>query len=340
MTVKFKNLKKQVDLMENKNDGATVTIKIPKLNLWMVSTLVLVVLLAVTLFSGFSITGKSVAVLPADDVGKKAINYLNSNIVQPGTTATYVSTKDIGSVYEISFLYQGKNNSVYSTKDGKMIFLYSFDTSETLPTQTQTTTQAAQKTAKPTVQLFVMAFCPYGIQAETAMKPVVDLLGGKADIQIHFIASVGGNTPDTVQSLHGAVEAQEDLRQVCIIKNYDQKTFWNYVTQINTNCASKYNDPSYESCWKEAAGKAGIDVSKIDTCSKGSEGVGLLKADAGLSSSKGVSGSPTLIINGATYNGGRTPDAYKQGICSAFTTAPAECSTALSSTGAAATGGC
>jgi predicted DsbA family dithiol-disulfide isomerase len=209
------------------------------------------------------------------------------------------------------------------------------------PTQTQEQPQEVPKTDKPTVQLFVMAFCPYGIQAEDAMKPVADLLGSKADIKVHFIANVGGTTPDTVQSLHGAPEAQEDLRQVCIMKYYDQKTYWNYLMTINANCSSKYNDATaYDVCWKDAATKAGIDASKIDTCSKAAEGVNLLKADADLSNSKGVSGSPTLLINGASYNGARTPDAYKEGICNAFNTKPAECSQQLSTTGSQASGGC
>jgi glutaredoxin len=220
------------------------------------------------------------------------------------------------------------------------------DITQNLPTTTSNQTQQQQpqetpKTAKPTVQLFVMAFCPYGIQAEDAMKPVADLLGSKADIKVHFIANVGGTTPDSIQSLHGAVEAQEDLRQVCIMKYYDQKTYWNYVMTIDSNCSSIRSDTTaFETCWKNAATKASINVSKISTCSNSSEGVGLVKADDDLSSANGVTGSPTLIINGVLYNGGRTPDAYKTAICNAFTTQPSECSQNLSATGAAASGNC
>jgi hypothetical protein len=173
------------------------------------------------------------------------------------------------------------------------------------------------------------------------MKPVVDLLGSKADIQVHFIANVGGTTPDSVQSLHGAVEAQEDLRQVCIMKYYDQKTYWKYMMLIDANCSSKYSDATaYDTCWKDSAKTAGIDTSKIDTCSKGSDGINLLKADEALTTHYGVSGSPTLIINGVVYSGARSPEAYKTAICSAFTTVPTECSQSLSSASATASGNC
>ena len=110
---------------------------------------------------------------------------------------------------------------------------------------------------------------------------------------------------------------------------------------INANCSGSYsNNATYDPCWRNAATKACIDVSKIDTCSKCSEGVELLKADDDLSSANGVSGSPTLIINGVKYSGGRTPDAFKQGICAALTTEPTECSQNLSTTATAASGNC
>lgn len=66
----------------------------------------------------------------------------------------------------------------------------------------------------------------------------------------------------------------------------------------------------------------------------------MMKAEESLAGQYGVSGSPTLIINGVLYNGARTADAYKQAICSAFNNAPAECSETLSATGASVSGGC
>ena len=66
----------------------------------------------------------------------------------------------------------------------------------------------------------------------------------------------------------------------------------------------------------------------------------LLKADEELTDKYGVTGSPTLIINGVDYSGARTSEAYKQAICSAFKTAPAECNQSLSTTGTAASGNC
>ncbi len=197
------------------------------------------------------------------------------------------------------------------------------------PSQPEPGATNVPKTDKPAVELFVMSFCPYGVQAEDAMKPVVDLLGGKADIKVKFIASVGGTTPDTVQSLHGPPEAMEDLRQVCIRQNYDYAKFWTYVSEIDANCYSIYRDAAQmDACWKAAALKAGIDAAAVDSCVNASS-VNLIKADEATANGYGVSGSPTLIINGVKVQPSRTPEGYKQAVCSAFTTPPAECQQVL-----------
>jgi protein-disulfide isomerase len=320
--------------------------------IWRYSTvaLMVVIVLLVAAFlwkPGEANSTGAISVGSQNQIANKTVSFINTNVISGGGNATVDAVSLVSGMVNVTVLYQGRQIPVYATEDGKYLILPGagvIDMDEPLPAAQEPTQQQPQqipKSDKPTVQLFVMAFCPYGMQAETVMKPVFDLLGSKADIQIRFIATVSGTTADSVQSLHGAPEAQEDLRQVCIMKYYDQKTFWNYVTTINANCSSSYRDSAvYDPCWKNAATKAGIDSSKIDTCSKGAEGLALLKADADLSSSKGVSGSPTLIINGVTFSGARTPDGYKQGICNAFTTSPSECSQNLSTTGSAASGDC
>jgi glutaredoxin len=341
-------------MTEENKDEKTTKIIINSKNIWRYTTIALLVivvlLLAVFLWNsgGNTITGSMLLNQNENenDIANKTVEFLNKNIISGDAKASLDSVTETSGILNITVLYQSRKIPIYATTDGKFLILPGggiVDMTQPLPQAEEPEQQQpteTPKTDKPTVQLFVMAFCPYGIQAENAMKPVVDLLGSKADIKVHFIANVGGTTPDTVQSLHGTPEAQEDLRQVCIMKYYDQKAYWNYLMKINADCSSKYKDTTaYDTCWKDAAKQAGIDASKIDTCSK-SEGVSLLKTDADLSSSKGVSGSPTLIINGINYNGARSPDAYKESICNAFTTVPSECSTVLSSTATTTSGGC
>jgi glutaredoxin len=326
--------------MEKEHKKA-ITIRVPKINFWMIATFLLVIVLAVVYLRGSSISGATVT---SQEAAKKAIDYINNNLVQSGSI-NLVSVEDMSGVYKVITSYQGQNITVYVTEEGKYLILQqaTFDMTEEIKT---TTTQPKEvpKKDKPTVELYVMGFCPYGVQAETLMKPVFDLLGAKADIKVRFIASVQGTTVDSVQSLHGLTEAQEDLRQLCVMKNYDQKTFWNYLMEIDNNCYGKIDTrdaAALGTCWKDAAKKAGVDAAKIETCSNSTEGLNLLKADEQLTKQYGVTGSPTILINGEKYTGARSSESFKQAICDAFTTAPAECSQALSgSTDTQQSGGC
>jgi hypothetical protein len=169
------------------------------------------------------------------------------------------------------------------------------------------------------------------------MAPVIGLLGTKADIVVRYITTISGTTIDSVKSLHGPIEAKEDLRQLCIAKYYPQE-LWPYLTDFNKNCQSTLkNASSAAACGANVTVKLTIDSQKIETCASGSEGIALLKADEAITNNLKVTGSPTLIINGQQYSGQRTPDAFKQFICARFETPPAECSVNLSAQ-AAATG--
>jgi glutaredoxin len=342
--------------MADEKTGSGISIKIPniKLNIWMGLSLILVILLVLSIVQGWGITGKVVSAtgqeLPANEAGQKAAAWISDYFSSQGQNITLKlinSTATENGIYKFTVeLHTSQGNldqSYYVTKDGKLFIPQVIDLTAQQQQQTQQNATETTKTDKPTVDLFVMGFCPYGVQAENLMKPVVDLLGTKADIKIRFIASVQGDTVDSVQSLHGATEAQEDLRQVCIMNYYNQATYWKYLMEIDNNCYGKINTrdaTALDACWKSAATKAGVDVAKIQTCSNSTEGLNLLKADGQLTSQYGVSGSPTLIINGVTYSGSRTSDAFKQAICSAFTTQPSECNQALSSNSTAASGGC
>ncbi len=52
--------------------------------------------------------------------------------------------------------------------------------------------------------------------------------------------------------------------------------------------------------------------------------------EADLNTKYGVRGSPTLVINDKVVSINRSPEAYKEAICSAFTNPPEECNQKLS----------
>jgi glutaredoxin len=315
-----------------------------KVNLWMITTAVLGIafLIVLVLFLQSGGSGSPVTNSDAQVCGARMIDYINNNFVQPGTEATFENAVERNGVYQINTTYQDNTISVYATTDCSLLFLDYVDVKNITPTPTATATpvQTPIQSAVPTVDLYVMSFCPYGVQAENSMQPVVDLLGAKADFNVLYIASVQGSNIDSVSSLHGLNEAKEDARQLCIMQNYSAQ-FWSYLTQVNNQCYPvASNATALDACWKSVATGLGMDVSAIEACAYGPDGIALLRGDEAKVNQYGVTGSPTLFINGQKYTGTRTPEAFKTAICDAFQTMPAECSTNLSSDVTPASGSC
>lgn len=268
---------------------------------------------------------------------EKAINYINTNILPEGMTASLVSVSEQNGVYKFHMKVGENEYDSYITKDGRYLFPEAVElstTTENQPEQNQAGENNAQtqKTDKPEVKLFVMSFCPYGNLAEDIMKPVVDLLGSKINLSVHYIVSKGSD--GKYLSLHGDQELNQNVREICVAK-YQPDKYWAFVEKINKDCTSQNAD----TCWENAAKSVGVDTAKIKQC-QSSEKAALLDAEIQLTDSLGVSGSPQLFINGTEFQGNRTPEAYKTAICSAFNNAPSECQTTLSNESTAASGDC
>lgn len=284
-------------------------------------------------FNNGSVSGT----MSKEDAANKTITYIKDNLASPGTEFTLTGSAEKSGVYEVSFDVMEQKEKVYVTKDGKILFLNSFDMSP--PEETPITT-----TDRPKAELFVMSFCPYGNQAEELMKPVADLLGDKADIQLHYIfynKSQGYTHPDYCYdeagkycSMHGIQELNQGVRELCVQK-YQPDKLWGFVSAINSQATVQ----NVDSKWEAIARSSGVDVDKIKKCQT-EEATAILEQEVSLTSDeypvqnpashKGaetikISGSPTILINGVIYDGSRTIDGYKEAICSAFNDAPAEC---------------
>ncbi|MFA5347522.1 MAG: thioredoxin domain-containing protein [Methanoregula sp.] len=296
---------------------------------------ILIVILAIITLG--STSGKITAVAPRV-CSDKVITYINTNLASPGQTATLINITENNDIYTIWSRYGGRDLSLYATRDCTLLFTTAINMNAAAATPVPT--QPPKKSARPVVDLYVMSFCPYGTQAETVMRPVVDLLGQKADISVRYITTVSGPTIDSVNSLHGPPEAKEDLTQLCILKSSPEK-FWDYLKYFNNQCYPVWQNVTLlDSCRKNVTATLGIDLPKIETCANDAEGLTLVEMDATESDGVGASASPTLIINGVKYAGARTPEAYKQAICNSFDTVPTECTTTLSTASAASSGGC
>jgi len=293
-----------------------------KENVWMSVSIILAVILIVSL--GFNYFGGGIS---KNAAGEKAVEFIKTSFGADVNTFTNVT--DLGKIYEITVPYQGQDIPVYISKDGKYFISSAINMNvvASTPSNTATTTKEVPKTDKPVVEGYFFSYCPYGTQFEKAMIPVYNLLKNKVDFNIVFIGA-----------MHGEYEKTESLRQICVQKEYGKDKLWAYLSQFlastdigNCNGGDSCLAPYLTKIMKNLS----IDEAKIKTCmTKDAEA--LYNADVQKSSEAGISGSPTFVINGVQSQVARSPEAIKQAICDAFTTAPSECSQTLSSTAASA----
>jgi glutaredoxin len=269
-------------------------------------------------------------------------DFINNNLMQEGTKA------EIGEVVKEEGLYkvtvkigegaQAQEIQSYLTLDGKKFFPSApMDIEETKAQiaeakEKENAPEEIPTSAKPTVDLYVMSFCPYGNKAEDTIQPVYELLKDKVDFNFHYIVSSSG---DTINSLHGQPEVVQNEREACVLKYFGKDKWMGFVTYVNTNCGSD------GACWEAGIGSVGLSSTKIAACVK-AEGVALMKAEEKKSSEAGASGSPTMLVNGVSTKSVykySDSEAYKQTICSAFETVPAECEKTLDSATTTAEGG-
>ncbi len=196
----------------------------------------------------------------------------------------------------------------------------------------------------PRIDFYVMAYCPYGNQAEEGIAPVYKQLAGKANFNPHYVIYSnyqGGGAKYCIDpaskycSMHGAQEMNEDVREMCVNKYMGVGKWFDFALAMNSKCTAQNAD----TCWEAVASGVGLDTAKIKTCAA-NEGLTLAEAELQLDATNKVSGSPTIFINGNAYNGGRAAADFLSALCAAFTVKPAECANAVASTPAAAAGNC
>ncbi len=160
----------------------------------------------------------------------------------------------------------------------------------------------------PTLEMYVMSQCPYGVQVVNAIAPVKEQLGAGLNLKIGYI---GNGSAGSFQSLHGAPEVKGDIAQLCAAKQDPDK----YLKLIV--CQNK-NSRAVDTNWKECAGEVGMDAAKLETCINGDEGAQLLTAAFAEATAKGAQGSPTMFLNGQPYNGGRKTRDFLKASCQAI----------------------
>ena len=165
------------------------------------------------------------------------------------------------------------------------------DHSRTDPSLKDILEQRMRGPMKPQVELFVMSFCPFGVQAEEELLPFIAKYGEAVDFNLRFIANLVEETAADKKkytSLHGEPEVIENLRQIAISQLYPDR-FFDYLL-----CRAKH----LESAWTLCAEKVGLDIERVNQEIESERTKALFEVDIQRSTALGIKSSPTLVIDG------------------------------------------
>ena len=259
-----------------------------------------------------------------DAIKAKVEKFLSENVPATAKIGIKDITKD-GDMYKITVTVDKQEIPVFVTRDGKKLIqaqgVIDLDQAPAADAGAQNQapekTEAEQKTDVPTVDLFVMSYCPYGLQMEKGLLPAIEALGNKIKFNLKFVS----------YTLHGPKEVAENVNQYCIQKTQPTKLD-NYL-----KCFWKDSKGASDFCMKST----GINTAQVASCvtdtnKQFNPTEKAFDIDKEENVKFGVQGSPTLVVNGTTISSGRDSASVLKAICTGFTNQPKECSTKLSST--------
>jgi hypothetical protein len=165
--------------------------------------------------------------------------------------------------------------------------------------------QAGNEYGTVDLEFYVMSQCPYGVQVEDAIAPVLEKIGDSVNFSLHFIGRIDG---DKFDSLHGEPEVLGNKVQLCAAK-YNSDEYMDLIICMNKDMRAIPNN------WKKCAEDANLNVAAIETCYDGEEGDALLKESFQISDSKKATGSPTIYLAGELYNSGRDSLSFQRVLC-------------------------
>jgi hypothetical protein len=173
------------------------------------------------------------------------------------------------------------------------------DHSRTDPSLKQILEQRVRGPIKPQVELFVMSYCPYAVDAEKELLPFFSRYIDAIDFKLRFIVSKRDPSADGTDeapeftSLHGETELIENLRQMVVAELYPDQ-FFDYLL-----CRADH----LKEAWTLCAQKVGLDVTKIASMVDSPQARRRFLQEVERKEELGIRGSPTLVIDGRVIGG-------------------------------------
>lgn len=308
------------------------------------------------IFSSMTTT-ESAEAMSEDEItalGQAAVDFIGNSthqLVPEDATVTLINATSVGDtgMYRIDFSleYEGGEYTYesYISKDSELLCTsgivideYKEELAQAMAeaeAEASMTTEeicaAMTKSESPVLEAYVVSGCPYGLQMQGLFAEIIaNAPEAEQYLKIRYMGAV---VDGEITSMHGDTEAQENLRQICI-REEQSDLYWEYV-----GCFMVAGQVD------ECLAEAGVDTEALESCMTDPEkGMAYAEEDFTLNDQYGITGSPTLIMNGERVSefdfGGRTAEAVKTTLCCGFNSEPSFCSTEMSTDSAASSGSC
>lgn len=138
------------------------------------------------------------------------------------------------------------------------------------------------------IDMFLLDDCPFANEMLEGLLPATSALQDSVSFRVH---TIGRSTRSDNDKILGCAQKHlsSELFSSFLRCKVDSKTFG-----------------ELESC---------VQDDRVRTCAAGPESDKILAADSKLAASRAVSASPTLLLNGERYSGGRTEDFLAKAVC-------------------------
>ncbi|MCP4600859.1 MAG: hypothetical protein GY847_10065 [Proteobacteria bacterium] len=160
--------------------------------------------------------------------------------------------------------------------------------------------------AKVKLDFHIMSKCPFGVKVMQGISPVLDKMGDRVDLRVHYI---GREKDGELTSMHGEQEVNGNILQLCAKEQGDNDAWLAFIKCHNEEWRK------IPEGWEDCAKTAKIDVAKMKACYEGEDGKKLLRASYKISQEKRATGSPTIFLADEPYRGGRSEATFARAIC-------------------------
>jgi protein-disulfide isomerase len=288
-------------------------IRISKIKLWQIISIILLVISLALLFIGdFKKTGN---VISEKEASESIAGYLNS---LTGGGITLSNSRDLGNIYEVNVLYQGQAIPVFITKDGKY-FIQEAIPMSTLNNQAGTpTTQTTQPPTQITIDETMVEKAPY-LGSEDAPVTIIDF----SDYQCGFCERHHFETFPLIKQDYidtGKVKyVFMDYISVGNIRNHEaakcvrelggDELFFKMHDELYNNQRS-LNDATLINI----ATELGISETEFTSCLNSGKYKSQIESSTAYGRSLGIGGTPGFIINGILVSGAQPYSVFQQTI--------------------------